>query len=218
MQNLFITRNLQPGSPLKDWAEREGVEVIDRSLLRFAAVSFTPPKDSDWWFFYSPRAVEFGLDRLAMLSLPLPKLAAMGPGTARALQDHDYCLKPDFVGQGGPDKVAEAFGELAEGQRVFFPRARQSRMTVQRLLQGRIIAEDTICYDNQAVEHPEYVSAEVYVFTSPLNARTYLQFHVLPVGARVIAIGPSTAQALAGLGIRAEVAGESSEEGVLAML
>lgn len=200
------------------WAKTVGIKVVDRSLLRFAPVLFTPPAHSDWWFFYSPRAVEFGADRLALLSMPLPKLAAMGPGTAAALQAHEYRLKSSFVGEGSPAEVARAFGEVAEGQRVFFPRARQSRMTIQRLLQDTIKVKDAICYDNQSVDAPAYVEANIFVFTSPLNVRTYLSAHALPAEARIIAIGPSTAQALASFGVRAEVAEESSEHGVLAML
>lgn len=201
-----------------DWANRTNSVVISRSLLRFAPVAFKPPPHSDWWFFYSPRAVEFGAYRLALLPMPLPRLAAMGPGTARALQEHEYGLRPDFTGQGSPAEVARAFGEVAKNKEVFFPRARQSRLTIQRLLQDTIHVQDAVCYDNQSVRRPDYFAADIYVFTSPLNVRTYLNVHDLPVHARVIAIGPSSAQALASFGIRCEVAEESSEQGVRAML
>lgn len=218
MLTLFITRNLEGESPLLDWATRTGGKVIGQSLLRFAQVDFQVPKDADWWFFYSPRAVEFSATRLALLPMPLPKLAAMGPGTARALLTHDYVLRADFAGTGSPGEVAKAFGQIAAGQKVFFPRARQSRMTVQNLLQDTIVVTDAVCYDNQSVRSPNHVRADIYVFTSPLNVRTYLMAHELPVGARVIAIGPSSAQALASFGVRCEVAEESSELGVRALL
>ena len=201
-----------------EWAGDTNSLLICRSLLRFAPVNFRPPAQSDWWFFYSPRAVEFGANRLALHSLPLPRLAAMGPGTASALAQHEYGLKADFVGQGSPAEVARSFGKIAANCHVFFPRARQSRLTVQRLLQDTIRVQDAICYDNQAVYDPKYVAADIYVFTSPLNVRTYLTVHPLPDHARVIALGPSTAQALASFGIRCEVAEESSEEAVRDLL
>lgn len=201
-----------------EWAKGGDVKVIDRSLLKFAPVRFVPPAKADWWFFYSPRAVEFGASRLALLPVPLPQLAAMGPGTAAALLAHDYCLSASFVGTGSPGEVARAFGEVARGRRVFFPRARQSRMTVQKLLADVVQVQDAICYDNQSVTEPEFIQADVFIFTSPLNVRTYLTAHPLPADARVIAIGPSTAQALASFGVRSEIAGESSEEGLLALL
>lgn len=218
MYSLFITRSLEPGSPILTWAERSGSAVLAKSLLHFAPVRFAPPANQDWWFFYSPRAVAFAADRLALLPLPLPKIAAMGPGTARALMEHAYKLRPDFVGSGNPREVALAFEKRAAGQRVFFPRARQSRKTVQTLLANRLAVSDAVCYDNQAVSNPDFVHAGIYVFTSPLNARTYLMAHPLPADARVIAIGPSTAQALASFGVRGEVAAESSEQGVLELI
>lgn len=218
MLKLFITRYLDAGSPLSTWAEHTGNRIVGRSLLRFARVDFKVPTDCDWWFFYSPRAVAFSANRLALLPMPLPRLAAMGPGTAAALLAHDYALKADFTGSGSPADVARAFGEIAGGRRVFFPHARQSRKTVQTLLLNTVRVRAAICYDNQAVRDPGYEPADVYVFTSPLNVRTYLSAHELPDGARVIAIGPSSAQALASFGVRAEVAAEPSEAGIITLL
>jgi len=218
VHTLFITRSLSADSPIADWAERNGCSIIGHSLLRFTPVNFSLPRPCDWWFFYSRRAVQFAADKLALCSLPLPKVAAMGPGTARALREHDYGLTASFVGNGDPGTVAREFGQLAAGEKVFFPRARQSRKTVQSLLEDTVRVYDAVCYDNQPVKQPDFVYASIYVFTSPLNARTYLSAHPLPADARIIAIGPSTAQALASFGVRSEVAQESSEEGISLML
>ncbi len=218
VQTLFITRSLEAGSPILDWGARNDCAVIGRSLLRFAPIKFWLPKRCDWWFFYSPRAVAFAADKLALVALPLPKLAAMGPGTARALREHAYGLTADFVGVGGPEEVAANFGEVAAGKKVFFPRARQSRKTVQTILRDKVKVYDAVCYDNLPVELPEFVYASIYVFTSPLNVRSYLSVHPIPSDARIIAIGPSTAQALASFGVRAEIAEESSEQGIRHML
>ena len=56
---VFITRNLKSDSPLLHWSREKGVEVVGRSLLRFEAVPFEAPRQADWWFFYSSRAVQF---------------------------------------------------------------------------------------------------------------------------------------------------------------
>lgn len=218
MSALFITRELTVGSVLHQWAQQNDYRIIARSLLRFARVPFQVPDDCQWWFFYSPRAVDFAADKLALCPWPLPRLAAMGTGTARALQQHPYGLSAEFVGEGSPVAVAEAFGARADGMRVFFPHARQSRKTVQSLLATRIDVRAAVCYDNQAVTQPSPVSASIYVFTSPLNVRAYLTAHTLDPDVRILAIGPSTAQALASFGIRAEVAEQSSEAGLVALL
>jgi len=224
MIEVFITRALNPTySHLGKWAEATGNEVTGRSLLTFAAVRM-PERyagQDDWWFFYSPRAVEYGLPYLPNAersSRPAAKIAAMGLGTARAIRAAARGFRAEFVGSGTPAEVAAAFGEVAAGQRVFFPRAKQSRLTVQTLLADRITVEDAVCYDNQAVPADEHIAADVYVFTSPLNVSAYLDHQELSAGARVIAIGPSTGGALAARGVVHEVAATAGEEGVVALL
>ena len=140
----------------------------------------------------------------------------MGPGTAKALMKR--AGQVDFTGEGSPEAVAASFGEVAAGQRVFFPRARQSRMTVQRLLADRITALDAICYDNVAMPAREPIAADVYVFTSPLNVAAYVDHQALTAGARIVAIGPSTAAALTARGVDCLVAGRPDEEAVVEVL
>ena len=189
---IFISRNLAADSPLRAWALEQGRELLGRSLLRFEPVAFTPPADADWWFFYSSRAVAFGL---AGGDPPAgTRLAAMGAGTAAALRQRGW--EPAFTGVGYPEEVARQFGEVAAGRRVFFPRARQSRRSVQAALADRVTVLDAVCYDNVADPPPAPIVAEVYVYTSPLNVAAYLDHWAHAPGARVVAIGPSTAGAL----------------------
>lgn len=215
MRTIFITRDLKQDSPLRRWAAATGNLVTGRSLLDFAAVPFAPPGEApaDWWFFYSSRAVEFGLVEKLPESV---KLAAIGPGTAKALLG--VAGRVDFTGEGSPEEVAAAFGEIAAGATVFFPRALQSRRTVQHLLADKITVLDAICYDNVMVPAAEPVAADVYVFTSPLNVEAYLDHQPLAPAARVIAIGPSTAAALEARGVGCEMAEQPGEEWVVAML
>lgn len=209
---LFISRQLTADSPLLAWADEGGHEVVARSLIDFAPVDFIAPEAADWWFFYSSRAVEFGLRS----GIPQAKLAALGAGTAKTLRS--VAGRVDFTGTGQPEEVAAYFGEVAAGERVFFPRARQSRKTVQCLLADKITVLDAICYDNVAVPVTEPVSADVYVFTSPLNVSAYLDFWALHAGARVVAIGPSTAAALEARGVECLVASRPDETGVLSLI
>ncbi len=217
MSKVFISRQLPPDSPLLHWAQRTGHEVEGRSLIKFSKVAFVPPaaEEADWWYFYSPRAVEFAAGSIPMLKpgLPAVKIAAMGPGTARAMREAACRLEPDFVGAGSPEEVAAAFADIGTGQTVFFPRARQSRQTVQRLLQHHITVLDAVCYDNVAVPASDSITADVFVFTSPLNVAAYLDHQELSTGAQTVAIGPSTGAALAERGITylmTEAPGETS--------
>ena len=210
---IFITRDYDPGVPpgtLQKWCAESDNELIAKSLLRFDFVPFVPRFRADWWFFYSPRAVEFA----AFLLPNGTRIAAMGLGTTAALAPR----KVDFTGEGSPAAVAEQFAALAAGQRVFFPRARQSRRSVEKMLGKRILAENAVCYDNQAVPPRDPISADVYVFTSPLNVAAYLDHHKLPDGARTVALGPSTAGALVQRGREGVVLERPTEQALVSCL
>lgn len=212
-QTVFITREQGPASPFSRRLEAAGWRVRGQSLLQHEAVPFTDVPDCDWTFFYSPRAVRFFLEQLT--DRPVVRWAAIGPGTAKALEARG--IVPDFVGDGDPDATAAAFLPLAAGQRVLFPRARHSRQSVQRALGDEIISLDLIVYDNRPKADFEAPPCRVLVFTSPLNARAYFGRYPLREGQRVVAIGPSTAVTLSDLGVIFDaVAAEPSEEGLAA--
>ncbi|MEM9261532.1 MAG: uroporphyrinogen-III synthase, partial [Bacteroidota bacterium] len=214
MSILFLSRNLTIASALATWAKERELKIIAQSLLEFNSVSFVAPA-ADWWFFYSSRAVEFSVEALRKLKRK-PKLAAMGSGTARTLSEAGF--KADFCGAGQPAEVAVAFGKLAQDQRVFFPRARQSRQTVQRLLAEKIRVEDAVCYDNVAVPTIAPIVADYYCFTSPLNVAAYVDHQALTAGAKIVAIGPSTAAALAQRNVAHDVLPEPTEAALIAWL
>lgn len=208
---LFVSRKLTADSPLRAWAVRRGMAVADRSLLRFEAVPFDAPADADWWFFYSSRAVRF-VEHIP----PGVRTAAMGGGTARALLDRRQPV--DFCGAGSPEVVAENFLAVSEGQRVFFPRARESRLSVQRALGERLEVMDAVCYANLPAPPDRPVDAAVYIFTSPMNVAAYLDHYALPAGARVLAIGPSTGGALLERNIDCEWPDYPSEDALVELL
>lgn len=215
MAEIAITRDLKPDSPLLRWAEREGHSVDARSFLRFVPLAYTPPAEADWWFFYSSRAVTFAL-RDGIHPADTVRLAAMGPGTARTVKREIGIV--DFMGSGDPHAVAEAFGRIAKGQRVFFPRARQSRRTVQTLLAEEVEVLDAVCYDNIAVPATEPLAPDYFIFTSPLNVAAYLDHQPLAERTTCIAIGPSTASALIEREVPALVADAPTEEHLIRLL
>lgn len=215
MKTIFITRKPDDFGPLQQLAEERSATLTGRSLIRFEAVPFTAPQ-ADWWFFYSPRAVAFGLAEYEVGAKQLPRLAALGPGTAAALLE--LTGRVDFTGSGRPEEVAAAFAAVAAGQRVFFPRAQQSRLTVQRLIADRVAVLDAVCYNNVAEPVTEAIDAEVMIFTSPLNVSAYFDHQPLGARTQVLAIGESTAGALRQRGIDCQVATEPTEQGLVALL
>jgi uroporphyrinogen-III synthase len=215
MRSIFITRQLNNPGPLQLWADEHGYTLTGQSLIRFEEVPFRAPV-ADWWFFYSPRAVIYGLAGADEAANPPPRLAALGPGTAEQLLN--MVGRVDFTGSGKPEEVAAAFAKVAGGQRVFFPRARQSRLTVQTLITDRVTVLDAVCYNNVAEPVSEPINADVMIFTSPLNVAAYLDHQPLGARTRVLAIGNSTAGALRQRGIHCEVAAEPTEAALVEVL
>lgn len=209
---VFISRNPKKHSPVQYWADVMGQHLISKSFLTFKPVAFTPPTDADWWFFYSPRAVEFAL-RDGITPPPKTKLAAIGGGTAYSL--NEALGRVDFIGDGNPDRTAKDFLQVSEGERVFFPRAKQSRLSIQKALADRITVLDAVCYDNIIAPASAPIKADVFIFTSPLNVAAYVDYQPLPPGARIVAIGPSTGAALRERGLECVWPEEASEEAIV---
>lgn len=212
---IFVSRTLGPASPLRRWAAARGWALRAESLLRFAPVAYDSPAGAEWWFCYSPRAAEFALGQHR--PPPTVRLAALGAGTARRLTE--LLDRPvDFCGHGQPPAVAAEFLKVAHGRAVFFPRARQSRLTVQTLLANHLRVLDAVCYDNVAAPPAGPIVADCYVFTSPLNVAAYLDHYALAPGARVLAIGPSTGAALRRRGVGCAWPAVPGEEALVDLL
>lgn len=211
---VFVTRNLKADSPLRHWAATSGNSITGRSLLTLQEVPFKVPDQADWWFFYSSKAAEF-----CLFSATIPngvRLAAIGEGTAKTVRE--LTGRIDFVGQGSPNQVAEQFKKVAQGNRVFFPHAKNSLLTIQKLLADHITVLDAVCYDNKPVPVETPIEADVIIFTSPLNVAAYLDHQDLTDTTQVLAIGGSTADALYKRGYAAAFPSSPSEDGLVELL
>ncbi len=203
MQGVFISRDLDPDSPFRQILSSEAYRIYDQSLVTFSAVGFTSPPPADWVFFYSSRSVEFflhGLTRLGLQPDRYAHYAALGQGTAKRLLE--LGIVPDFTGSGAPEATAAAFLEKAKGQIVLFPRAEQSRQSIQRLLSGRLSMLDLVVYHNEKMEKFTLPDTDYVVLTSPLNAQAYAAGKGFSKHQRIVAIGNTTAKALDQLGVR----------------
>ncbi|MBI5913764.1 MAG: uroporphyrinogen-III synthase [Bacteroidetes bacterium] len=210
MQKIFITRDLGADSIFYKTLTVNGFEVFGESLVCFRALPFGEVPPADWVFFYSKNAVRYFFAQVSPEAMPAVKWAAIGPGTAAVLSENGH--PPDFTGDGDPVRAAAAFLASARGCRVLFPRAKESRQSVQRLLENQIVALDLVVYGNAPRTDFDLPDFDVPVFTSPLNVQAFFSKKSQKMG-KIVAIGPSTGAALAALGIRDfVVAGEPSEE------
>ena len=211
MRKAFISRDLQTNSVFYQKLTVAGWEVHGQSLIRFSPVSFKTIPRADWLFLYSSNGVRFffqnyyhpcqdspGKKKGPPITYPA-RWAALGPGTAKALQK--YGISPDFIGNGNPAETALAFQKLAGGQTVLFIRAKNSRQSIQSLLEKHLNALDLIVYENIAKTTFTLPHFDCLVFTSPLNVRTYFKKYPLQKDQQIVAIGNTTAKALADMGI-----------------
>lgn len=198
---IFISRELAADSPFFHILPTDQVKIIGESLVAFDGVPFAELPEMDWCFFSSRNAVKFFFQGLKDAGLQVPsglKWGVLGDGTAKSLKEQGYVA--DFAGNGEPQSVGDAFGIIAAGQRVLFPRAAQSRESIQKILVGLVTIVDLVVYTNAPRTDFELPCADVLVFTSPLNAQAYYAKYPLLKGQKVLSIGQSTEQALRNLG------------------
>ncbi len=196
--SLFITRKLTPGSPILA-LEKKGWTVWHESLLDFVATEEpTPAISADWVFFSSPKAVQFFPWKKWTSDA---KVACLGPGTAQWVKEYSG-QTADWVGNGIPEKVASGFSQIAHGATVLFPRAKNSRRSIQQLIPGQIEPVDWIIYHNRLKPLIDVPQTDLLVFTSPLNAENYYRNYPDRKGIPSISIGATTAQWLRNHGIK----------------
>ncbi len=211
---VFISRKIsEEHSEVNDFKKK--IILKDTSLIEFKEESYDINfSKTDIIFFYSKNAVTFFLQKnKSFLERELPLLACMGKGTAYALQGFGY--PSDFIGQGTPQEIASDFLKISEGKKVLFPRAKNSKQSIQKLLKNKIIDIDLVIYDNIKKNNFEDPLADILIFTSPLNVEAY--FDAIPYrDEKIIAIGKTTEKKLLSLGLQnIIVSPQSTERSVL---
>ncbi len=154
-------------------------------------------------------------------------VAAIGPGTARALAKCG--ISADIV----PERfVAESLVEaLAEvdiaGKRVLVARAAEARDVIPEHLKGRSAEVDVVALyetvrEELSAEAIEVAQAADYVtFTSSSTVRNLTEAlgERFPSGARIVSIGPVTSEAVADAGLEVDVEAERHDiDGLVAAL
>jgi uroporphyrinogen III methyltransferase/synthase len=220
---------------------------LGAEVLVFPAIAIEPPADwspldtalagidnCDWLIFTSANGVRYFFQRWREKQLDIRvlagiKIAAIGPATARALEERG--LRPDWQ---PPEYVAEAvaagLGPQLAGQRVLLPRAAIARpfLAADLRRQGAMVTEvavyRTTARAGDATLLQELLAAgsiAAITFTSPSTVRSLLELLgkealTLMRDVEVFCIGPITATAAreAGLTVTATAA-EYTETGLI---
>ena len=208
-KSIFISRELEIDGDLMQALLAHHFEITAFSLLDFNAIPFDHLPVCDWIFFYSKKAVAFFFEQKPAISFPV-KYAAFGPGTAEKIRQ--YGSSVDFVGNGKATETAPLFIDLAKKQKVLFPRAKQSQQSIQKLLPATIKALDLVIYDNHIRTEFAIPEVDFLILTSPMNVQAYFNRYPYSPNQTIIAIGQTTAKALAKLGINKVVIPPSPSE------
>jgi uroporphyrinogen-III synthase len=195
---VIVTRPRDQAGPLVARLEALGHEVVECPLIEIERISDEPidADGYDWVVVTSPN----GADELARRGRNLPKLAAVGPGTAERLREHG--LEPAFV-----PRVSSQDGLLAEfprpAGRVLFAAAENSR-------RGPIdeLGADFVALYSTRLLAPDPPEGDVVVLASGSAARAYAA-----VGGRAaaVSIGPQTSRVAESVGLVVAAEAESHD-------
>jgi uroporphyrinogen III methyltransferase/synthase len=228
-RSVAVTRARAQASGLARRLADLGARVIEAPTIRTQHLAGPAPQLSDFELivFSSANGVEALFERLDAAGLDArafagTRVAAMGPGTARALSGHG--LSADIV----PERfVAEGMVEALEGEtvaRALIVRAAEGRDVLIEALTARGIDVELLAVYETVVEPlDERTLARLegigYVtFTSASSVRNYLDAGG-PSDARLISIGPATSDALRERGLEPDVeAVQHDLDGLIAAL
>ena len=190
---VIVTRPRAQAASLVARLEQLGVEVVPCPLIEVEPTSDTPIDAAayDWVIVTSPN----GARELARRGRNLPRIAAVGPGTAEALRAHG--LEPAFVPRRSTQEgLLEEFPRPPG--RVLFAAAEQARRGPVTELGADFVA----LYRTRRIE-AEPPSADLVVLASGSAARAYA---AIGGAAPAVTIGPETSRVAreAGLTVRVE--------------
>lgn len=192
---VIVTRPRAQARPLVEALRAAGADVVECPLVEIEQTADTPVDGSgyDWVIVTSPN----GAGELARRGRHLPRIAAVGPGTAEALRAHG--LEPAFVPQDSsqdgllrelPRPVGRVLFAAAEGAR---------RGPVEQL------GADFVPLYRTRLLRPALPDGDLVVLASGSAARAYAE-----AGGRApaVTIGPQTSEVAraAGLHVAAEAA------------
>jgi uroporphyrinogen III methyltransferase/synthase len=183
------------------------IGAMVESLHSYALVCLTSPNGADLLL----RAMaDRGLDARALANATI---AAIGPGTARALRGHG--LIADIV---PPRSIAESLVEALEdvdvrGRPVLVARATEARDVLPEALRERGAEVDVVgLYETVREDPPANAierarDADYVTFTSSSTVRFYAETMGAepPPSARIVSIGPVTSETVRGLGWAVDV-------------
>jgi uroporphyrinogen III methyltransferase/synthase len=204
---VAVTRARAQASGLAERLRRLGAEVIEAPAIRIAPTPAVLPQLAgfDLVCLTSPNGVALLFERLAARgedarALGGAAVAAIGPGTARALREHGVIadVVPErFVAEG----LVEALAGI-EVRRALIARAAGARDALPDALRARgahvttVALYETHAEPIDAALEDALAAADYITFTSSSTVRSFLASAAPAAATRIVSIGPVTSSTL----------------------
>jgi len=216
--SVAVTRARAQASGLAGRLRELGAIVVEAPAIRIVPLDGPAPELSryDLVCLTSPNGVRLLFDRLAAAGLDAralagARVAAIGPGTARALREHGVIadvVPETFVAEG----LVEALADFPV-QRALIARAAEARDVLPDALRERgaevevMTLYETVAEPLSEAEMAAARGADYVTFTSSSTVRYFLDSidGPLPPGVRLVSIGPVTSEALRERGLEPHV-------------
>ncbi len=210
--SVAVTRARAQASELAARLRALGASVVEAPAIRIEPLDVVvPPLDTfDLICITSPNGADQLLSRVHdARALAGPTIAAIGPGTARALRAHG--IEADIV----PERsVAESLVQALEHVPVksaLIARAQDARDVLPDALRERgaevevLALYRTVAEELAPAARDAALGAEYATFTSASSARFFHDAAGSLAGPRIVSIGPVTSEALRALGTEPDV-------------
>ena len=195
---VIVTRPRAQAGPLVGRLEELGYEVVECPLIEIERTSEEPIDCGgyEWAVVTSPN----GADEVARRARNLPKVAAVGPGTAEQLRSHG--IEPAFV-----PKVSSVDGLLDEfprpaGRIVYLAAENARRRPIDALRADYVPLYRTVLLQ------PEAPEGDVVVLASGSAARAYAW---TGGKAPAVSIGPETTRVAESVGLEVAVEADAHD-------
>jgi uroporphyrinogen-III synthase len=196
---VVVTRPRDQAGPLVSRLEELGHEVVECPLIEIEPLPGpVEVRSYDWVIVTSPNGAR---ELVARASGGLPKVAAVGPGTAETLRE--LGVEPAFV-----PRVSSQDGLLAEfprpAGRVLFVAAEGARRGPIEELGADFVA----LYTTRLIRPPEAPEGDLVVLASGSAARSFAE---IGVDIPAVTIGPQTTEAARAAGLRVVAEAETHD-------
>lgn len=214
---LFISRHLPDSSYIRRACAQLGIELETEPLIRITPLAFdADPATIEWLVFSSSNGVDAFFQQESPENWSSKKFIAAGEGTARALAK--YGIECELTGtESNMEQLALEIASLVASQSALFP---VSDKTLGNLYNHVPEKDRTVvtCYRTEA-DPKSIENFDAYIFTSPSNVRSFVEAgNTISDGARVVAIGNSTSEALRNEGFVHAIADIPTEPELFSLL